>query len=152
MKWLLVSFFVFKQSLQIPRGIYAHSFDERVEASNSLDPPCRGQDEISNRPEPTRKVAVVVGVVKFPQRIGPQRHQILLFHDVRDKDSVLTHVPTLIHPYRPRLVQQIEAITAPAAFLGCRRQTSFYRIAVHIPQFLYTFLVRPNIEVIEAGL
>src|SRR5260370_34704534 len=28
----------------------------------------------------------------------------------------------------------------------------FYRVAVYIPQFLYTFLVRPNIEVMEVSL
>src|SRR5260370_4480289 len=40
----------------------------------------------------------------------------------------------------------------PHSLGGCRRQTSFYRVAVHIPQFLYTFLVRPNIEVMEVSL
>ena len=38
--------------------------------------------------------------------------------------------PTLIYPYWPRLVEKIEAITAPAPILRCCRQTSLHRIAV----------------------
>jgi len=60
--------------------------------------------------------------------------------------------PTLIHAHRPRLVQKVEAITAPAPILRRRRQASLHRIAVHIPQLLHPLLFRPNIEVIEASL
>src|SRR5208282_1897329 len=61
-------------------------------------------------------------------------------------------LPALIHAHRPRRVHKMEAITAPAPILRRRGQTTLHRIAVHIPQFLYSLLLRPNVEVIEAGL
>src|SRR6266478_4330432 len=60
--------------------------------------------------------------------------------------------PTLVHPHWPRLVEKVEAITAPAPILRCRRQTSLHRIAVQIAQFLHPLLLCPNIEIMEASL
>ena len=60
--------------------------------------------------------------------------------------------PTLIHPHLPSLVEKIEAITAPPPILRRHDQTALHPITVHIPQFLHPLLLRPNIEVIEAGL
>ena len=45
--------------------------------------------------------------------------------------------PSFIHPHRPGFIQKIETITAPAPLLGRFHQSSFYRIAMHVPEFLH---------------
>src|SRR6202166_5374430 len=74
----------------------------------------------------------------------------LAFHAACPRNENLP--PTLIHPHWPRLVEKIEAITAPAPILRCRRQPSLHRIAVHIAQFLHSLLLCPNIEIMEPSL
>src|ERR1700730_497318 len=61
-------------------------------------------------------------------------------------------LPTLVHPLWSGLVEKIEAVTAPAPILRCRRQTSLHRIVVHIAQFLHPLLLCPNIEIMKTNL
>ncbi len=60
--------------------------------------------------------------------------------------------PALIHFYQARLFEKVETITAPAPLLGCFHQSSFHRIAMHVPEFLHPLLRRPYVEIIEARL
>ena len=60
--------------------------------------------------------------------------------------------PSLIHPYRPRLVEKVETITAPSPLLRRPDQTSLHRVAMHVPQLLHALLRGPYVEVIGARL
>ena len=60
--------------------------------------------------------------------------------------------PALIHPHRAHLFHKVETITAPAPLFRRFHESSFHRIAMHVPQLLYALLRGPHVEVVEAGL
>ncbi len=76
-----------------------------------------------------------------------------------DFSSILCHPiskrnlsPSFIHLHGSCFAQQIMPITAPSPLLRRLHQSSFHRIAMHVPQLLHPLLRRPHIEVIETRL
>jgi hypothetical protein len=60
--------------------------------------------------------------------------------------------PALVDAHRPRFVQKIETITAPAPLLRRADQAPFHRIAMHVAELLHALLGRPYVEVVGARL
>ncbi len=60
--------------------------------------------------------------------------------------------PARIHLHGTSLIEEIVAITAPVPLLRRLHQSTFYGIAMHVPQLLDPLLRAPYVEVIEARL